>query len=50
MPMYIESHDSNNKARNALFSCLLLVEFEQVGHLATPPEIWSTLENFYEGQ
>jgi hypothetical protein len=31
----MEFHDSNNKARNALFLCLLLAEFERVEHLAT---------------
>jgi hypothetical protein len=30
----MEFHDSNNKARNALFSCLSLGEFERVGHLS----------------
>jgi hypothetical protein len=45
----LEFHDSNNKARNSLFSCLLLGEFERVGHLATAHEIWSTLEEFHEG-
>jgi hypothetical protein len=35
----MEFHDSNNKSHNALFSCLLLREFEQVGHLAMTHEI-----------
>jgi hypothetical protein len=47
-PIQVEFHDSNNKARNALFLCLSLGEFERVGHLATTHEIWSTLENFHE--
>jgi hypothetical protein len=47
-PIQVEFHVSNNKARNALFSCLSLGEFERVGHLATAHEIWSTLEKFYE--
>jgi hypothetical protein len=45
----MEFHDSNNKARNALFSCLSLGEFERVGHLTTFHQIWSTLERFHEG-
>jgi hypothetical protein len=45
----VELHDSNNKARNTLFSCLSLGEFQRVGHLSTAHEIWSTLEKFYEG-
>jgi hypothetical protein len=45
----LEFHDSNNKAQNALFSCLSLAEFERVGHLPTAHEIWSTLERFHEG-
>jgi hypothetical protein len=45
----VEFHDSNDKARNALFSCLSLREFERVGHLAMAHDIWSTLEKFYEG-
>ena len=48
-PLQVESHDANNKARNALFSCLSLSEFERVGHLDTAHEIWSTLEKFHEG-
>jgi hypothetical protein len=48
-PIQIEFHDSNKKARNTLFSCLLLPEFERVGHLATTNQIWSTLERFNEG-
>jgi hypothetical protein len=44
----VEFHDSNNKAHNSLFSCLLLGEFERVRHLATAHEIWSTLEKFSE--
>jgi hypothetical protein len=47
-PIQVEFHVSNNKARNALFSCLSLGEFERVGHLATAHENWSTLEKFYE--
>jgi hypothetical protein len=38
-PIQLEFHDSNNKARNALFSCLSLAEFERVGHLPTAHEI-----------
>jgi hypothetical protein len=45
----IEFHDSNNKDRNALFSCLSLSEFERVGHLGTAHKIWSTIEKFHEG-
>jgi hypothetical protein len=45
----VDFHDSDNKARNALFLCLSLVEFERVGHLAMAHEIWSTLEKFHEG-
>jgi hypothetical protein len=45
----MELHDSNNKARNALFSCLSLGEFERVGHLTTAHQVWSTLERFHEG-
>jgi hypothetical protein len=48
-PIQVEFHDSNNKGRNTLFSYLSLGEFERVGHLATAHEIWSTLENFHEG-
>jgi hypothetical protein len=48
-PIQVEFHDSNNKACNALFSCLSLGEFERVGHQATTHEIWSTLEKFLEG-
>jgi hypothetical protein len=48
-PIPLEFHDSNNKAQNTLFSCLSLVEFERVGHLATTHQIWSTLERFHEG-
>ena len=48
-PIQMEFHDSNNKARNALFSCLSLGEFERVGHLTTAHQIWSTLERFHEG-
>jgi hypothetical protein len=32
-PIQMEFHDSNNKSRNTLFSCLSLGEFERVGHL-----------------
>jgi hypothetical protein len=46
----MEFHDSNNKARNALFSCLSLGEFERVAHLTTAHQIWSTLERFHEGK
>jgi hypothetical protein len=35
----MEFHDSNNKTRNALFSCLSLAQFEQVGHLAMTHQI-----------
>jgi hypothetical protein len=45
----MEFHDLNNKARNTLFSCLSLGEFERVGHLTTAHQIWSTLERFHEG-
>jgi hypothetical protein len=48
-PIQMEFHDSNNKARNALFSCLSLGEFERVGHLTMAHQIWSTLERFHEG-
>jgi hypothetical protein len=48
-PIQVEFYDLNNKARNTLFSCLSLGEFERVGHLATAHEIWSTLEKFHEG-
>jgi hypothetical protein len=48
-PIQMEFHDPNNKARNALFSCLSLGEFERVGHLSTAHQIWSTLERFHEG-
>jgi hypothetical protein len=34
-PIQMEFHDSNNKSRNTLFSCLSLGEFERVGHLTT---------------
>lgn len=44
----IEFHDSNNKACNALFSCLSLFEFERVRHLDMAHDIWTTLEKFYE--
>jgi hypothetical protein len=47
--MQVDFHDSDNKARNALFLCLSLVEFERVGHLAMAHEIWSTLKKFHEG-
>jgi hypothetical protein len=47
-PIQVEFHDSNNKARNALFSCLSLGEFERVGHFATTHKIWSTTEKFHE--
>jgi hypothetical protein len=45
----MEFHDSNNKARNTLFSRLSLAKFERVGHLATTHQIWSTLDRFHEG-
>jgi hypothetical protein len=45
----LEFHDSNNKARNFLLSCLSLAEFERVGYLATTDEIWSTFERFHDG-
>jgi hypothetical protein len=48
-PIQMEFHDSNNKARNTLFSCLSLGEFERVGHLTTAYQIWSTIERFHEG-
>jgi hypothetical protein len=48
-PIQMEFHDSNNKARNALFLCLSLGEFERVRHLTTAHQIWSTLERFHEG-
>jgi hypothetical protein len=48
-PILMDFHDSNNKARNALCSCLSLGEFERVGHLTTAHQIWSTLERFHEG-
>jgi hypothetical protein len=35
----MELHDSNNKARNALFSCLSLAEFERVRHLVVAHQI-----------
>jgi hypothetical protein len=47
-PIQMEFHDSNNKARNALFSCLSFSEFERVGRLATTHQIWSTLKRFHE--
>jgi hypothetical protein len=48
-PIETKFHDSNNKACNALFLCLSLAEFEQVGHLAMAHQIWSTIERFHEG-
>jgi hypothetical protein len=48
-PIQVEFHDSNNKAHNALFSCHSQGEFEQVRHLATAHETWSTLKKFHEG-
>ena len=47
--IWLEFHDTNNKARNAMFSCLSLAEFERVRHFAMAHEIWSTLERFHEG-
>jgi hypothetical protein len=44
----LEFHYSTNKAQNALFLCLSLVEFVRVGHLAMAHEIRSTLERFHE--
>jgi hypothetical protein len=49
IPIQMEFHDSNNKARNTLFSCLSLGEFERVGHQTMAHQIWSTLERFHEG-
>jgi hypothetical protein len=48
-PIQMEFHDSNNKARNTLFSCLSFGEFERVGHLNMAHQIWSILERFHEG-
>jgi hypothetical protein len=48
-PIKLEFHESNNKARNTLFSCPSLADFERVGHLATAHRIRSTLERFHEG-
>ena len=45
----IDQHDANSKARNALFSCLLIPEFEQVSNLDTSHKICSTLERYHEG-
>lgn len=39
----IDQHEANSKARNAIFSCLSLLEFDHVSHLATAREIWDTL-------
>jgi hypothetical protein len=44
----MEFHDLNNKARNTLFLCLSLAEFERAGHLATTHQIWSTLNRFHD--
>jgi hypothetical protein len=33
-PIQMEFIDLNNKARNVVFSCLSLAEYERVGHLA----------------
>jgi hypothetical protein len=38
-PIQVVIRDSDNKARNALFSCLTLSEFERVGYLAMAHEI-----------
>jgi hypothetical protein len=45
------NHSSSNRdpTRNVLFSCLLLPEFERVGHLGMSHEIWTTKEKFHEG-
>ena len=45
----IDEHDANSRARNALFSCLSMSEFDRVSHLATAREIWATLMRFHEG-
>jgi len=42
-------HKANNKARNFLLSALSRSEFNQVSHLQTAHEIWTTLANFHEG-
>jgi hypothetical protein len=39
----------DNKAHNALLSCLSLSKFGRVIHLGTAHEIWSTMEKFHEG-
>jgi len=38
----IDRYEANDKARNALFSCLLIPEFKQVLNLDTAHEIWFT--------
>jgi hypothetical protein len=48
-PIEMEFHDSNDKAHNTLFLCLLLSVFKRVGYLATAHQICYTLERFHEG-
>ena len=45
----IDGHDANSRARNALFSCLSMREFDRVCHLAMDREIRATLMRFHEG-
>jgi hypothetical protein len=45
----IEQHESNNKARTILFSCLSLSEFERVSDCTTAREIWERLRSYHEG-
>jgi hypothetical protein len=45
----IDQHEANSKARNAIFSCLSLSEFEPVSHLDTAREIWLTLQRYHKG-
>ncbi|MGZ7907532.1 hypothetical protein, partial [Haemophilus sp. SZY H53] len=47
--LQIDEHDANSRARNALFSCLSMSEFDRVSHLPTAREIWATLMRFHEG-
>ena len=35
----IDQHNTNSRARNALFSCLSPTEFDRVSHLSTAREI-----------
>ena len=35
----IDQHEANSKARDAIFSCLSLSEFDRVSHLSTTREI-----------